>query len=72
MIDFNTVYADLPTTIKSYVVTCPDSTFTIVLNTRMSAEQNCISYAHELGHIKNGDYDRNGSVGIIEMRAHST
>lgn len=70
MIDVNTIYADLPTTIKSYVVSCPDSTFTIVLNTRMSIEQNHLSYAHELGHIKDGDYDRGGNVGIIEMRAH--
>ena len=62
----------MPVSIRGYAVKNKDSTFTIVLNARHTREQNLLSYAHELAHIENGDYDNNCDVGILEMSAHNT
>ena len=44
--------ADMPCTIKSYVVSNGDLTFTIVINSRQCHEQQVRAYQHELAHIK--------------------
>lgn len=69
-LDINTIYYTMPTTIRSFVVANPDSSFTIVLNSNLSRERNLISYQHELEHILNGDYDKQCDVDIIELNAH--
>lgn len=61
---------ELPYTIRSYVVLNKDQSYTIVLNSKLSHEQNMISYWHEVEHIKNGDYDKKCSVDMIELFAH--
>jgi hypothetical protein len=61
---------DLPYTIRSYVVLNKDQSYTIVLNSKLSYEQNLISYQHEMEHIKNGDYEKKCSVDMIEIIAH--
>lgn len=61
---------ELPYTIRSYVVLNKDQSYTIVLNSKLSHEQNMISYWHEIEHIKNGDYDKKCSVDMIELFAH--
>lgn len=71
MDDINTIYSDMPAAIRSYVIYNRDMSYTIVLNSRLSHEQNLRSYAHELAHIKNGDYDRKCSVDMIEITAHA-
>ena len=63
-------YEDLPATIRSFVVSNDDSTYTIILNSKLSHEQNLISYIHELEHIKRGDYDKKCSADLIEINAH--
>jgi Zn-dependent peptidase ImmA (M78 family) len=63
-------YADLPCTIGAFVVSNNDDTYTIILNSRLSRERNKESYIHELGHIRNGDYEKKCSVDIIEIAAH--
>lgn len=70
MKDINILYANMPTSIRSYVVSNADMTYTIVLNCRLSHEQNILSYSHELGHIRNGDYDKKCGIDIIEINAH--
>ena len=65
-----TYYADMPVTIKSYVVCNPDSTYTIILNSKLSYEQNLISCEHEIRHILNGDYEKKCNIDIIEINAH--
>lgn len=60
----------LPGTVKAYVVANSDMTYTIVLNSNLSREQNILSYAHELDHIRNGDYDKKCGVDLIEFYAH--
>jgi len=71
MDEINVLYVDMPTTVRSYVVNNIDMTYTIILNSRLSHEQNLISYAHELQHIKNGDYDKKCNVDVIEINTHS-
>ena len=71
MDEVNVSYADMPTTVRSYVVNNADMTYTIILNSRLSHEQNLISYAHELQHIENGDYDKKCNVDVIEINAHN-
>ena len=63
-------YIELPATVHSFVTMNCDSTYTIVLNSRLSHEQNLISYLHELSHIRNGDYDKTCSADIIELVSH--
>lgn len=71
MEEINTIYADMPTTIRSYVVANNDNTYTIVLNSRLSREQHLISYYHERNHITNRDYEKKGNVGLIEIMTHT-
>lgn len=63
-------FLQLPSTVKAYVVANADMTYTIVLNSALSREQNVLSYAHELDHIRNGDYDRKCSADLIELYSH--
>ena len=67
----NVVYADMPTRIRSYVVANADTSYTIILNSKLSHEQNLKSYYHEIEHIKNGDYDKKCSADLIEIASHS-
>lgn len=60
----------LPAAVKAYVVANSDMTYTIVLNSNLSREQNVRSYAHELEHIRNGDYDKKCNADLIEFYAH--
>lgn len=70
MDDINVKFLQLPTTVRAYVVSNSDMTYTIVLNSALSREQNIISYAHELDHIRNGDYEKKCSADLIEFYAH--
>lgn len=68
----NILYADMPGAIRSYVVSNTDSSYTVVLNSRLSHEQNLLSYQHELYHIQNGDYDLpHTTADRIEIKAHN-
>ena len=66
------VYADMPVSVRSYVVVNADESYTIVINSRLSYEQNLVSYNHELDHILNGDYEKGCSADLIEFVAHDT
>jgi len=65
-----TYCVDMPTTIKSFVVSNIDFSFTIIINSRIGCEQQLKAYNHEMEHIKNGDYDKHCSVDLIELQAH--
>lgn len=65
-----TYYVDLPTTIRSFVVSNNDMSFTILINSRMGSNQQLLAYIHEMEHIKNGDYDKRCSADLIELAAH--
>ena len=68
----NTILNDLPSTIKAYTVHCPDGTYTIVINSRLSHQQQLDAYMHELKHISDNDFDiESGNADIIEHNAHN-
>ncbi len=46
-----------------------DGTYTILLNSRLSRQQNRDSLIHELNHIKNGDFYRDTPIKQIEAEA---
>lgn len=70
MENYNIILYNMPTGIKAFTRSNPDGTYTIVLNARLSNEQQRLSFYHELMHIQNGDYDRKTDVGMLEIYAH--
>lgn len=62
--------ADLPGSIRSFVVRNRDMTYTIVLNSKLNHDQHLICYNHEIDHIRNGDYEKKYTADLIEIAAH--
>lgn len=60
----------LPLTIKAYTVSNSDDSYTVIINTNITCEQQKLSYQHEVNHINNGDYERTLPVDMIEIYAH--
>lgn len=69
--DINTRLVDLPTEVAGCVVENDDSSYTIIINARMSHEKAMETYLHEMGHIYADDFSGD-SVQEIELRAHKT
>lgn len=69
--DVNTILADMPGSIGGYTICNPDTTYTIVLNARLSYERQLLAYHHEMKHIENGDYAKRCSADLIECYAHA-
>lgn len=67
--DVNTIELNLPTSISAYVISNADTSYTIVLNSKLTWERRFQAYLHELEHIKSGDYERQ-SADLIELHAH--
>lgn len=61
---------DMPTTIRSFVVSNDEMSFTIMINARLGNDQQLAAYMYEIYHIKNGDYDKHCSADLIELFAH--
>lgn len=66
--DVNTIFVDMPVTISGYTIRKGDD-YTIVLNSKLSHEKHLETYAHELDHITNGDFEKFGAD-LIELHAH--
>ena len=49
--------ADLPTSVRGFVYHDDDGEIYIVLNSRLSHEQNLSTYVHELKHVQRGELD---------------
>lgn len=69
--DVNLCMADLPTTIPAFVISNADGSYTIVLNAKHTREQHLKSFAHEMEHIENGDYEKICSADLLELWAHN-
>jgi|LFRM01.1.fsa_nt_gb hypothetical protein len=54
----NVHYMDMPCRVRGLTHKNSDGTYTIILNSRLSYEQNLKTYMHELKHIKNNDFDK--------------
>ncbi len=48
---------NLPTSVRGFVYHDDDGEIYIVLNSRLSHEQNLSTYVHELKHVQRGDLD---------------
>ena len=59
----NVYFVELPCRIKGYVCKNEDDTHTIILNSRLSIEQNKQTYVHELNHIENNDFENKQLMG---------
>lgn len=73
MLNEKVIYADLPLTVKGVIVRSFDEEefYTIVINSRLSAEQQRAAYYHELTHVKAKDFDQlDKSVDHVEYVRH--
>lgn len=61
---------DMPAQIKGYTVMCPDGTYSIYLNDRLTREQNFLTYCHELEHILRDDFNKAEDASAIERDTH--
>ena len=68
--DVNTLLVDLPGTIKAFVTKDTDDFYTIYLNSRLSHEQNVVSFIHEMEHIENDDFYSDLTADQIERVRH--
>lgn len=68
--DVNTLLVDLPGTIKAFVAKDTDDFYTIYLNSRLSHEQNVVSFIHEMEHIEKDDFYSDLTADQIERVRH--
>lgn len=68
----NVKYVDLPCTIRGLAVKAYDGGdfYTIMLNSRMSAEMQAKTYRHEMEHIINDDFSSDLPIDYIESIRH--
>ncbi len=69
--DVNTLEYDLPVSIAGYTISNADSSYTIVLNARLTFERRMQAYQHEMRHILTGDYDRKVDADVLELHSHA-
>ena len=69
MTDIFVKLMDLPCSVRGFTKKHAKGC-TIVLNSRMSREQNIITYKHELKHISEGHLDREVNVQEVESELH--
>ena len=66
-----TIFQNLPYKIKGFAVyNSNEDYYTIVLNSRLSHDQNLKTYIHELEHITNNDFYSKLSATKLETIAH--
>ena len=73
MLNKYVMYADLPGTVKGMLVRKLDEEecYTIVINSKLNAEQRLEAYRHELQHLMENDFDKaDVSVDEIEQARH--
>lgn len=69
--DVNTLEYDLPVSIAGYTISNADSSYTIVLNARLTFERRMQAYQHEMRHILTGDYDRKVDADVLELHSYA-
>lgn len=66
----NVQMMDLPGKTKALTIPNADGTYTIIINSRLSFEQQQKSFLHELNHIYQNDFGVN-EIDLIEQIAHN-
>lgn len=70
--EFVRVYhLDMPCNVRGYTKPFPDGFYAIILNSRLSWEQNVKTLEHELEHIKEGHLYAECDVNHIESLLHA-
>ena len=68
------VFQEMPSSIRGFSTYVIDNNgerfYTIFLNPIFSAEKLQETYIHELEHIKNGDYDCECDISLLEEESH--
>lgn len=67
--DYYVRLIDLPGTVKSFVRINDDSTATVIINARLSREQQLKQYRHEVMHCTENDFEKQ-DADRIELEAH--
>lgn len=67
--NIRTIYQPMPGSIGGFTVYMDDF-FTVVLNQNHSRERNLEVYAHELAHIRGGDFEKL-DANEVELAAHN-
>ena len=67
--DVNTLLVNFPTPGNEMVVENEDSSYTILINAKLSQDGQLKAYQHALNHINNEDFEKS-EVQSIEYRAH--
>lgn len=62
-------YLDLPCRVKATSTKNEDGSYTVIINSRLSYEQQLKGYIHEIIHIINNDFE-NKDINSIECKAH--
>lgn len=70
MNEVTTRLINLPTTIRAFTARDTEGDFNIYLNARMNDIQRMEAYQHEMRHIINDDFYKNGSIDAIEAHLH--
>ena len=65
-----TELVNLPTSVKGFSKSNSDMTYTIVLNARLTREQQEETYRHELEHITKDDFCSCDSADMVEKERH--
>lgn len=67
----NTICSPLPSSVHGFVKGDGGDSFTIVLNSNLSAEDLLGTCIHEVSHIIYGDCDNALHAGVLESAAHN-
>lgn len=70
MNEVTTRLINLPTTVRAFTTRDTEGDFNIYLNARMNDIQRMEAYQHEMKHITNDDFYKNGSIDAIEAHLH--
>ena len=68
--DVNIVLIDFPTRGKEMITENEDGSFTVLINARLSYEEQIKAYEHAMRHVENADFTKK-DVQIIESNTHN-
>ena len=60
-------YMKMPTGVKGFTIREDADTYDVYINPAYCYAQQVETYEHEMEHIRNGDFERNGEVNEMEL-----
>ena len=68
--DFNVILIDLDEMIGESIMQNSDDSYTIIINSKWSAEMQRKCFEHALDHVRTNDFECEEDIQTIEARAH--